>query len=450
MATPIDDETAQKILEEQNNVLKEMGRHLTRLEDARLKKTAHVEIHDDEEGEGWDKRDKANYERNKKFEKLTADTVAMKEKQTLHAFPLSLMRAQFIFNTMIDVTLVDLETTKQGVGKSFSEYMIRWKGKASRMVRRPNEKDQINMIIKNLIPTYSSRLLSLPISSFGELCECGTRIEDAINNGKLEKSESKPQIKKTYRGGLTTSKAPNLGILMASHKHRSVLSNALSGKEVPIETTLQEVLSWELKPHLIPSLSFLTKNYLLTEPLTLDLCKSPSSAQDNTSWKVIGTFKAPCKFGLLETIVEFHVMDITPNYNILLGKACLHPIGVIPSSLHQKLKIPWKRGITVVIGDGEILAHVCGLEEGGSELQMNGFDFVNMANYGLKDKRYTMDLLSYCSHEEGVDFPFCGFPEFWVGEDGKVYHGWEIFFDEKLTSKKNSTMVTKEFKEKVN
>ena len=84
---------------------------------------------------------------------------------------------------MIDVTLWDLETTKQGIGEIFSEYMTRWKGKASRMVNRPNEKDQINMIIKNLLPAYNSRLLSSPISSFGELCDCGTRIEDAINNG---------------------------------------------------------------------------------------------------------------------------------------------------------------------------------------------------------------------------------------------------------------------------
>ena len=48
---------------------------------------------------------------------------------------------QFIFNTMIDMILRDLETTKQGVGETFSEYMTRWKGKASRTVYRPNEKD---------------------------------------------------------------------------------------------------------------------------------------------------------------------------------------------------------------------------------------------------------------------------------------------------------------------
>ena len=57
-----------------------MGSHLAKLEEDKLKKTAHVEIHDNEEKGGSDERDKANYKRNKQFEKLTADTMAMKEK----------------------------------------------------------------------------------------------------------------------------------------------------------------------------------------------------------------------------------------------------------------------------------------------------------------------------------------------------------------------------------
>ena len=124
----------------------------------------------------------------KQYVRRYLSIVAMKgldEKQILHAFPLSLTRGasrwyysldpiktkvwnelvelfadQFIFNTIIDVTLRDLETTTQGVEETFSEYMTRWKGKASRMVNRPNEKDQINMIINNLLPEYNSRLLS--------------------------------------------------------------------------------------------------------------------------------------------------------------------------------------------------------------------------------------------------------------------------------------------------
>ena len=72
---------------------------------------------------------------------------------------------------------------------------------------------------------------------------------------------------------------------------------------------------------------------IIPSPLTV-------RAYDNTSRKVMGTFKAPCKIGPMETIVKFHVMGITLNYNLLMGRAWLHPNGAIPSSLHQKMKIP--------------------------------------------------------------------------------------------------------------
>ena len=63
------------------------------------------------------------------------------------------------------------------------------------------------------------------------------------------------------------------------------------------------------------------------------------------------------------------------------------------------MKFPWKRGISIILGDSEILTPFYGLEEGGNELQMSGFEFVNMADYGLKDEKYTSDLVPYCSHE---------------------------------------------------
>ena len=40
-----------------------------------------------------------------------------------------------------------------------------------------------------------------------------------------------------------------------------------------------------------------------------------------------------------------------------------------------------------MLSDGEILAPIYGLVEGGSKLQMSGFEFVNMVDYGLKDER---------------------------------------------------------------
>ena len=113
---------------------------------------------------------------------------------------------------------------------------------------------------------------------------------------------------------------------------------------------------------------------------------------------------------------------------------------------------------------------------------MSDFEFINMADYGLMDERYATDLFLYCSHEvmammknmgymlgmglgkerkgevefpniktqvikeglgflegydgikknhgifsgnfvKGGDFPYCGFPEPWVGKDGKGVSG---------------------------
>ena len=59
---------------------------------------------------------------------------------------------------------------------------------------------------------------------------------------------------------------------------------------------------------------------IIPSPLTV-------KAYDNTSRKVMGSFKAPCKIGPIETIVEFHVMDISPNYNLLWEELGFIPMG---------------------------------------------------------------------------------------------------------------------------
>ena len=51
--------------------------------------------------------------------------------------------------------------------------------------------------------------------------------------------------------------------------------------------------------------------------------------------------------------------------------------------------------------------------------------------------------------KEGGDFPYNGFPKPWVGKDGRVYLGREMFFNEKLTFKEKPTVVIKEIQEDV-
>ena len=123
---------------------------------------------------------------------------------------------------MIDVTLRDLEATKQWFNETFSEYMMRWKKKVSRIVNRPNENDQINMIIKNLLVAYNNRLLSSPINSFAELCDCGMRIEDAINTGQLDLSEAKFQAKKVFNEGEKGGALKNVNVILTRPQKKGV------------------------------------------------------------------------------------------------------------------------------------------------------------------------------------------------------------------------------------
>ena len=41
---------------------------LSKIEEGKLMKLVHIEVHDEDEGEEWDERDKANYERNKQVQ----------------------------------------------------------------------------------------------------------------------------------------------------------------------------------------------------------------------------------------------------------------------------------------------------------------------------------------------------------------------------------------------
>ena len=120
---------------------------------------------------------------------------------------------QFSFNTMVDITLRDLETTKQRGGETFSEYLVRWREKASRMINFLGEKDQVNIMMKGLLPIYFNRMLSGPIMNFEQLCNCGTRIEDAMENGKIEKSEGRTTSKKIYGQTNKTTSQSNVSVV---------------------------------------------------------------------------------------------------------------------------------------------------------------------------------------------------------------------------------------------
>lgn len=55
---------------------------------------------------------------------------------------------QYKYNIEVNIARRDLETTKQDPKESFSTFITKWKSKATQMINKPNEKEQLTMVEK--------------------------------------------------------------------------------------------------------------------------------------------------------------------------------------------------------------------------------------------------------------------------------------------------------------
>ncbi|KAF5934446.1 hypothetical protein HYC85_030617 [Camellia sinensis] len=113
--------------------------------------------------------------------------------------------AQYSYNTQIEITTRDLETTRQEPKESFSEFVARWRAKASMMTIRPTDKDQIRMVVRNLQPKLMQKMIVLPFPSFLDLHEMGVQIEDAMKPGLIDQEKEQPRRAFTRSSNATTS-----------------------------------------------------------------------------------------------------------------------------------------------------------------------------------------------------------------------------------------------------
>ena len=60
----------------------------------------------------------------------------------------------------------DLETTKQELKESFSTFITKWRSKVAQMMNRPNEEEQLTMVVKNLLPITINIFFFLVLSKF--------------------------------------------------------------------------------------------------------------------------------------------------------------------------------------------------------------------------------------------------------------------------------------------
>ena len=79
-------------------------------------------------------------------------------------------------------------------------------------------------------------------------------------------------------------------------------------------------------------------------------------AFDGTKRKVLENIKLSIQIGLCTFDSEFIVMDINPSYNYLLGRSRIHMAGVVPSTLHHKVKFVVEENlITITVEENMIV-----------------------------------------------------------------------------------------------
>ena len=107
---------------------------------------------------------------------------------------------------------------------------------------------------------------------------------------------------------------------------------------------------------------------------------------------------SPCTFN-----VEFQVMDIPPSYNCLLGRPWIHIVGVVPSTLHQKIKFVTERQLVCVFTEKDMIVATSSrtpyveIDEKTMECSFRSLKFVN-AMYMGEGTKIPVPKLSEITH----------------------------------------------------
>ncbi|XP_077215660.1 uncharacterized protein LOC143850288 [Tasmannia lanceolata] len=184
------------------------------------------------------------------------------------------------------------------------------------------------------------------------------------------------------------------GLLMNSAKHREVILRELNAAKVSVDITPDQLVGLVAMARVSKTLSFTDEDLTLegrnhSRPLrvtvfcnekkvpevlvdngsALNVCPLSTAtalgfepgdfipseqgilAYDGTRRDVVGTLATEIQIGGGMFEIEFQVLDIKPSFNLLLGRPWLHKYGVVPSSLHQKLKFIKGNSVITVRGD---------------------------------------------------------------------------------------------------
>ena len=111
-------------------------------------------------------------------------------------------------------------------------------------------------------------------------------------------------------------------------------------------------------------------------------------AFDGTRWEVTEEIEIEMQIGPCMFTVEFQVMDISPSYNCLLGRPWIHIAGVVPSTLHQKIKFVTERQLVTIAAEEDMIAATSSgapyieVNEKALECSFRSLEFVNAMYVG--------------------------------------------------------------------
>ncbi len=57
----------------------------------------------------------------------------------------------------------------------------------------------------------------------------------------------------------------------------------------------------------------------------------------------------------------------------------MHSLGIVPSTVHWKLKLLWKGGVLTILGDGDISAPVCDIKSN-NDIQLQDFEVMKTSS----------------------------------------------------------------------
>ncbi|RVX00526.1 Transposon Ty3-I Gag-Pol polyprotein [Vitis vinifera] len=128
-------------------------------------------------------------------------------------------------------------------------------------------------------------------------------------------------------------------------------------------------------------------------------------AYDSTRREVMGTLEIELLIGPATFVTVFQVLRIPTSFNLLLGRPWIHRVGVIPSSLHQKVKFIHDGRVIVVQSVGDMFISVepvLEISHADNDLFLTGFTFDEVQTLEMEDFCRDFVAMSFDQHNNTV------------------------------------------------